>query len=99
MFKNSKILQSIKDGSAIAGKYDFKKVIFKKPNVLIVFFQTKHLIWISYQKIGGKYSKYQKILKIEIRQWCGKIKENGFLASMDEDYVYEGSDSEYQVLV
>ena len=30
---------------------------------------------------------------VEKGQGCGKSKENGCLASMDDDYVYEGSDS------
>ena len=32
-----KILESIKDGSAVDGKYNSQKLYFKKPNVLIVF--------------------------------------------------------------
>ena len=34
---NYKIVESIKDGSAIAGNYNSKKLVFKKPNILIVF--------------------------------------------------------------
>ena len=34
---NYKILENIKDGSAIAGKYQSCKVRFKKPNIVIVF--------------------------------------------------------------
>ena len=34
---NYTILESVKDGSAIAGKYNSKKLVFKKPNILIVF--------------------------------------------------------------
>ena len=34
-----KILESIKDGEAIDGKYNSQKLNFKKPNVLIVFFK------------------------------------------------------------
>ena len=56
-----KIFESIKNGSAVAGKYMSKKLVFKKPNVLIVFFQTMHLIRVNSQMIGGEYSKYQKI--------------------------------------
>ena len=32
-----KILESIKDGSAVDGKYNSQKLYFEKPNVLIVF--------------------------------------------------------------
>ena len=32
-----KILESIKDGAAVDGKYNSQKLYFKKPNVLIVF--------------------------------------------------------------
>ena len=32
-----KILESIKDGVAVDGKYNSQKLYFKKPNVLIVF--------------------------------------------------------------
>ena len=31
------LLESIKDGKAMAGKYNTKKMKFKKPNVIIVF--------------------------------------------------------------
>ena len=34
---NYKILENIKDGSAIAGKYQSCRVRFKKPNIVIVF--------------------------------------------------------------
>ena len=34
---NYMILENIKDGSAIAGKYQSCKVRFKKPNIVIVF--------------------------------------------------------------
>lgn len=34
---NYKILENIKDGSAVAGKYQSCKVRFKKPNIVIVF--------------------------------------------------------------
>jgi hypothetical protein len=34
---NYKILENIKDGSAIAGKYQSCKVRFRKPNIVIVF--------------------------------------------------------------
>ena len=36
-FNNYKILESIKDGFAISGKYNAKKLVFKKPNIVIVF--------------------------------------------------------------
>ena len=35
--ENYKILENIKDGMAIAGKYQSCKVMFKKPNIVIVF--------------------------------------------------------------
>ena len=37
--ENYKILERIKNGAAMAGKYMSKKLIFKKPNVVIVFFK------------------------------------------------------------
>jgi len=35
--ENYKILEHIKDGAAMAGKYNAKMMVFKKPNVIIVF--------------------------------------------------------------
>ena len=94
--ENYKILESIKDGSAIAGKYNSKKLIFKKPNVLIVFSNNAP----NMSKLSKDRWKIFKISKdldnlVENGQGCGKNKENDFLASMDDDSVYEGSDSEY----
>ena len=37
VIENYKILGNIKDGSAMAGKYNSKKLIFKKPNIVMVF--------------------------------------------------------------
>ena len=65
-----KILESIKDGSAMALKYNAKRLVFKKPNVLIVF-KTRHLIRVNSQKIGGKYSRYQKIWRIWLKMERG----------------------------
>ena len=39
--KQCKILESIKDGEAKAGKYISRQLNLKKPNVLIVFFSKK----------------------------------------------------------
>merc|ERR1711954_170303 len=37
-----KILESIKDGKAVDGKYNSQKLNFKKPNVLMVFFKWEN---------------------------------------------------------
>ena len=49
-----KILESIKDGVAVDGKYNSQKLNFKKPNVLI-FFQTGNLTKINFQRIDRHY--------------------------------------------
>ena len=92
--ENYKILESIKDGSAIAGKYNSKKLIFKKPNVLIVF-SNKAPNMNKLSKDRWKIFKISKDLDnlVENGQGCGKSKVNSFLASVDEDSGNGGSDS------
>ena len=36
-YNKYRILESIKDGFAISGKYNAKKQVFKKPKIVIVF--------------------------------------------------------------
>ena len=50
-----KILESIKDGEAVDGKYMSRQFNFKKPNVLIVFFQTGNLTELHFCRIDGQY--------------------------------------------
>ena len=39
--KNYKILENIKDGRAVAGKFNSQKLLFKKPNIVVVFSNTE----------------------------------------------------------
>ena len=88
--ENYKILESIKDGSAIAGKYNSKKLIFKNPNVFMGFFSNKAPNMIKLSKDWWKIFKISEDLDnlVEKAQGCGKSKDNGFLALMDEDSEY-----------
>ena len=63
--ENYKLLKSIKDGSAIAGIYNSKKLILKKPNILIVFANN--------EPYRSKLSKDRwKILKITNNFKCSE---------------------------
>ena len=60
--ENYQILEQIKDGLAVAGKYHSKLLMFKEKNILL-FFQTNILISLTFQRIDGGYLRYQKVWK------------------------------------
>ena len=80
----------------MTGKYNSKRLIFKKPNVVMVF-SNKAPNKSKLSNDGWKIFKISKDLKnlVENGQGCGNNKENSFHASMDDDSVDEDRDSEY----
>ena len=92
--ENYKILESIKDGAAMAGKYMSKKLIFRKPNVVMVFSNKAP----NKSKLSEDRWRIFKISKdienlVENGLRCGNSKGDSFHAPVDEDSVDEGSDS------
>ena len=92
--ENHKISECIKNGAAMAGKFNGKKLIFKKPNV-VMFFSNKAPNKSKLSEDRWRIFKISKDLEnlVENGQRCGNSKENSFHVSVDEDSVDEGSDS------
>ena len=60
--ENYQILEQIKYGLAITGKFDSSLIMFKE-KTLLLFFQTNILISLTFQRIDLGYFRYQKIWK------------------------------------
>ena len=68
-FNKYNILESIKDGFAISGKYNAKMLVFKKPNIVIVFANEYPIaaeltkdIWLLL-KISDDHEKLENVTK------------------------------------
>ena len=92
--ENYKFFEHIKNGAAMAGKYMSKKLIFKKPNVVMVF-SNKAPNKSKLSEDRWRIFKISKDLEnlVENEQRSGNSKGNSFHAPMDEDSVGDGSDS------
>ena len=86
---NYKILESVKDGSAIAGKYNSKKLVFKKPNILIVFSNwapNKSKLSLDRWKIFKISRDLEHLDEIGKLPWSEKNKEKINYTSLDDDH-------------